>query len=36
VQLPQDAALAFGDAELEADVTDDEILIRRRPERGHG
>jgi len=36
VQLPPDAALAFADAELEADVTDDEILIRRRPDRGHG
>jgi putative ABC transport system ATP-binding protein len=36
VQLPPDAALAFSEAELEADVTDDEILIRRRLERGHG
>ena|SRR5436190_21993279 len=36
VQLPPDAASAFADAELEADVTDDEILIRRRSERGHG
>jgi ABC-type lipoprotein export system ATPase subunit len=36
VQLPADAALAFGEADLEADVTEDEIVIRRRPERGHG
>jgi putative ABC transport system ATP-binding protein len=36
VQLPPDAAYAFGDAELEADITDDEVLIRRRLERGRG
>jgi putative ABC transport system ATP-binding protein len=33
VQLPPDAAYAFGDAELEANVIDDEVLIRRRLER---
>ena len=36
VQLPADAALVFGDADLEADVSDDEVVIRRRLERGRG
>jgi ABC-type lipoprotein export system ATPase subunit len=36
VQLPPEAAYALGDAELEADVAEDEVLIRRRLERGRG
>jgi ABC-type lipoprotein export system ATPase subunit len=36
VQLPQEAAYAFADADLEADVTEDEIRIRRRSDHGHG
>jgi ABC-type lipoprotein export system ATPase subunit len=36
VRLPQEAAFAFAEAELEADVTEDEIHIRRRSDRGHG
>ncbi len=34
VQLPRDVAIGFADAELEADVAEDEIVIRRRVERG--
>jgi hypothetical protein len=29
-------AMAFVDAELEADVAEDEVVIRRRTERGRG
>jgi ABC-type lipoprotein export system ATPase subunit len=36
VQLPQEATFAFADAELEVDVADDEVRIRRRSDRGHG
>jgi putative ABC transport system ATP-binding protein len=34
VQLPPDVAMGFADAELEADVAEDEVVIRRRLERG--
>jgi putative ABC transport system ATP-binding protein len=36
VRLPQEAAFAFGEAELEADVEEDEVRIRRRADRPHG
>jgi ABC-type lipoprotein export system ATPase subunit len=36
VRLPQEAAFAIADAELEVDVGEDEIRIRRRSDRGHG
>jgi len=36
LRLPQEAAFAFADEELEAELTEDEIRIRRRSERGHG
>jgi putative ABC transport system ATP-binding protein len=34
VQLPPDVAMGFADAELEAEVAEDEVVIRRRLERG--
>jgi hypothetical protein len=36
VQLPPEVAMGFADAELEADVAGDEVVIRRRTERGRG
>jgi hypothetical protein len=36
IQLPPEVAMAFVDAELEADVAEDEVVIRRRTERGRG
>jgi hypothetical protein len=35
VQLPDEAIAALGDAELEAEVTPDEVRLRRRSETGH-
>ena len=35
VQLPDEAVAALGDAELEAEVTPDEVRLRRRSETGH-
>ena len=35
VQLPDEAVAALGDAELEAEVTADEVRLRRRSETGH-
>jgi putative ABC transport system ATP-binding protein len=36
IQLPPEVAMAFVDTELEADVAEDEVVIRRRTERGRG
>jgi len=35
VRLPDDAVAALGDGELEAEVTPDEVRLRRRSETGH-
>jgi putative ABC transport system ATP-binding protein len=35
VRLPDDAVAALGDAELEAEITPDEVRLRRRSETGH-
>jgi putative ABC transport system ATP-binding protein len=35
VHLPDEAVAALGDAELEAEVTPDEVRLRRRSETGH-
>jgi putative ABC transport system ATP-binding protein len=36
VRLPDEAVAALGDGELEAEVTADEVRLRRRSETGHG
>jgi ABC-type lipoprotein export system ATPase subunit len=36
LKLPDEAVAALGDADLEADVTSDEIRLRRRGDTGHG
>ena len=36
VQLPPEVAMGFADVELEADVAGNEVVIRRRTERGRG
>jgi ABC-type lipoprotein export system ATPase subunit len=36
IKLPEEAVAALGDGELEAEVTTDEIRLRRRSEMGHG
>ena len=35
MRLPDEAVAALGDAELEAEVTADEVRLRRRSETGH-
>ena len=35
VQLPDEAVAALGDGELEAEVSPDEVRLRRRSETGH-
>ena len=35
VHLPDEAIAALGDAELEAEVSVDEVRLRRRSETGH-